>query len=208
MPIQTILLVEDDPLILLTLAGGLRDVGYHILEADSGEYAMRLCTEVERPDLALLDMRLTGMSGIDFARWLKKTWDIPFLFLSAYGDPQTVADAAELGALGYLVKPLDIPQILPSLRTALQRAGEIQKLRQTEIDLCTAMKTSRTISMAIGLLMERLGAGADETFEALRAYCRSNRKTMLEVAGQVVENRQQIDLAPYFTAQQHDRDTA
>ena len=208
MPIHTILLVEDDRLILHTLAQGLSDAGYHVLEAESGEDAMQLCTEENRPDLALLDMRLTGMSGIDFARWLKKTWDIPFLFLSAYGDPQTVADAAELGALGYLVKPLDIPQILPSLRTALQRAGEIQKLRQTEIDLCTAMKTSRTISMAIGLLMERLGAGADETFDALRAYCRSNRKKMIEVAGQVVENRQQIDLAPYFTAQQHDRDTA
>lgn len=202
MTLPTILLVEDDRLILHTLAIGLRGAGYHILEADSGECAIQLCTEASRPDLALLDMRLTGMSGIDFAQWLKKTWDVPFLFLSAYDDPKIVTDAAELGALGYLVKPLDIPQILPSIRVALQRAEEIQKLHQAEIDLCTAMKTSRTISTAIGLLMEQFGIGAGEAFEALRGYCRSNRRKMIEVAGHIVESRQQIDLTPYISVTQ------
>lgn len=194
----TLLLVEDDPLILCTLADELAAAGFHILEADSGESAVKLCSEANRPDLALLDMRMPGMSGIDFARWLKNTLDVPFLFLSAYGDPETVIDAVELGALGYLVKPLDTPQILPSIRAALQRAQEIQRLRQAEINLGSALKTSRAISMAIGLLMERLGAGADETFEALRAYCRSNRKKMDEVADRIVANRMEIDLSSYL----------
>lgn len=200
MTMFTILLVEDDLLILHTLAKGLHDAGYRILEADSGESAIQLCSEESRPDLALLDMRLPGMSGIDFARWLKRTLDVPFLFLSAYGDQEIVTEAVELGALGYLVKPLDVPQILPSLAAALRRAQEIQRLRQTEIDLCSTLKTSRAISMAIGLLMERLGVGADETFEALRAYCRSNRKKMDEVANQIIANRIDFDLSPYLEA--------
>lgn len=199
MPLYTILLVEDDRLILHTLSQGLTHAGYRVLEADSGESAIELCTVENRPDLALLDMRLTAMSGLDFARWLKNTLDVPFLFLSAYNDQEAVAQAAELGALGYLVKPLNIPQILPPIRTALLRAEEIQKLQQAELDLCTALKTSRTISMAIGLLMERLGAGADEVFEALRTYCRSNRKKIIEVAGQIVENKQPVDLAPFLS---------
>jgi response regulator NasT len=193
----TILLVEDDRLVLHTLARGLRDAGYHILEADSGEAAMQLCSD-RRPDLALLDMRLPGMSGIEFARWLKTSLGLPFLFLSAYNDSETVVAAAELGALGYLVKPLDVPQVLPAIRTALQRAQEIKKLHQSELDLSTALKTSRSISMAIGLLMQRFGTGADETFEALRAYCRSNRMRMVDVAEQVVEHRQEVDLAPHL----------
>lgn len=203
---DTILVVEDDLLILHTIANGLRNAGYRTMEADSGGSAIQLCTEECCPDLALLDMRLTDMSGIDFARWLKDTLNVPFLFLSAYDDPEIVTDAAELGALGYLVKPLDIQQILPSIRTALQRAQEIRKLQQAEIDLCTALKTSRTISMAIGLLMDRFGMGADETFEALRAFCRSNRKKVIEVAGQIVENGLKIDLSPYLkdcTAKQY-----
>ncbi|MFA7398971.1 MAG: response regulator [Sideroxydans sp.] len=193
----TILLVEDDRLVLHTLARGLRDAGYHILEADSGEAAMQLCSD-KRPDLALLDMRLPGMSGIEFARWLKTSLGIPFLFLSAYNDSETVVSAAELGALGYLVKPFDVPQVLPAIRTALQRAEEIQKLHQAKIDLGTALKTSRSISMAIGLLMQRFGTGADETFEALRAYCRSNRTRMIDVAVQVVERTQDVELTPFL----------
>lgn len=193
----TILLVEDDRLVLHTLARGLRDAGYRILEADSGEEAMQLCSD-NQTNLALLDMRLPGISGADFARWLKATLGVPFLFLSAYNDSETVLAAAELGALGYLVKPLDIPQILPAVRTALQRAEEIRKLQEAEINLSAALKSSRNIGMALGLLMQRFGTGADETFEALRAYCRSNRRRMNDVAEQVVEHRQEIDLTPYL----------
>ena len=193
----TILLVEDDRLVLHTLSRGLHDAGYRILEADSSERAMQLCSD-NQPDLALLDMRLSGMSGIDFARWLKTSLGIPFLFLSAYNDTKTVGDAAELGALGYLVKPLDVQQILPAIQTALQRAEEIKQLQQAELDLSTALKTSRSISMAIGLLMQRFGTGSDETFEALRAYCRSNRKRMADLAEQIVEHRLEIDLTTYL----------
>lgn len=192
-----ILLVEDDRLILHTLATGLRDAGYCVLEADSAESAMLACTET-KPDLALLDMRLPGMSGSGFAVWLKNTLDVPFLFLSAYGDPETVRAAAEFGALGYLVKPLDIPQIIPSIETALLRGQEIHKLHQAEINLSIALKTSRNISIAIGLCMEKYGIGADESFEALRAYCRSNREKMLDAAERIIRGERGIDLSPHL----------
>lgn len=194
----TILLVEDDRLVLHTIARGLRAAGYRIQEADSAEAAMRLCLK-DRPDLALLDMRLSGMSGLDFARWLKNTLGVPFVFLSAYDDSAIVEDAAELGALGYLVKPVDVPLMLPTIRTALQRAQEIQKLQQTELELSTALKTSRSISMAIGLLMQLYNIGADESFEALRTYCRNNRKRMIDVAIRIVEHGEKIDLLPYLS---------
>ena len=193
----TILLVEDDRLVLHTIARGLKAAGFRILEAESGETAMQLCLK-NRPDLAVLDMRLADMSGIEFAQWLKSTLGVPFLFFSAYDDLQIVEDAAKLGALGYLVKPLDVPQMLPTIRTALQRAQEIQRLQQAEIDLSTALKTSRSISMAIGLLMQRFEIGADASFEALRAYCRSNRMRMIDVAIQIVERNQMVDLVPYL----------
>jgi len=194
---KKILLVEDDRLVLYSLARGLRDAGFDIIEADSGELAMELCSE-SRPDLALLDMHLPGMSGIDIARWLKSTLDVPFLFLSAYSDLETVDDAGKLGALGYLVKPLDVAQVIPAIRTALLRAKEIQKLHQSETNLNHALKTSRSVSMAIGLLMPRFDSEADETFEALRAYCRSNRLRMVDVADQIINQRLMIDLTLYF----------
>lgn len=193
----TILLVEDDRLVLYTLARGLRDAGYHVLEADSAEVAMQICAET-CPDLALLDMRLPDMSGIEFAQWLKATLAVPFLFLSAYSDTETVNVAAEMGALGYLVKPLDVPQVLPAIPTALQRAKEIKQLIQSELDLSMALKTSRKVSMAIGILMQRCGLGADQTFNALRAYSRSNRIRLVDLADQVVLQGLEIDLHSYL----------
>ena len=195
----TILLLEDDAIILHTLAMGLQDAGYRTLEADTGETAMRICSEI-RPDIALLDMRLPDMSGIDFSRWLTATLDVPFLFLSAYNDSKTVLAATELGAFGYLVKPLDVPQILPTLQTALQRAQEFQVLQRNEHNLRTAFKTNRTINLAIGMLMQIYGKEADEIFDVLRAYCRSNRKKMIEVAELIVEQRQEIDLRLYINS--------
>lgn len=199
----TILLVEDDRLVLHMLTTGLHAAGFRVLAADSGEMAMQLCAD-NRPDIALLDINLPGMSGIGFAGWLKQTGArIPFLILSAYNDEKTVNSAAELGALGYLVKPLDVSQILPSIYTALKRAEEIRKLHQAEIDLNTALKTSRSISMAIGLLMQRFETDADETFEALRAWCRSNRERMSDVAEQIVDHRLEIDLRPVIKSSRH-----
>ena len=104
-----ILVVDDDRLILATLAKGLRQADYGVSEANSGEDALRLASAV-KPDLALLDMRMPGMSGIELAQRLTSD-EIPFIFLSAYGDAEIVKQAAEHGALGYLVKPLDVPQI-------------------------------------------------------------------------------------------------
>jgi response regulator NasT len=193
----TILLVEDDRLVRHTLVRGLQDAGYRVLDADSGEAAMKLCADV-RPDIALLDMRLPGMSGMEFAMWLKSAASVPFLFLSAYDDPETVQKAAELGALGYLVKPLIIKQVIPSIETALRRAQEIEKFHRNEINLSTALKTSRNLSIAIGLCMERFSIGAEESFEALRAYSRSHREKMVDVADQIVEHKHEIDLLPFI----------
>jgi response regulator NasT len=193
----TILLVEDDLLILHSMAMGLANAGYRILEADSAEAAMRICTD-NRPDIALLDICLPDMSGIDFARWLIATLDVPFLFLSAYNDPDIVSTAIELGAFGFLVKPLNIPQVLPSLQTALRLSKNVQELQQTENDLKTAFKTNRIINLATGLLMYRFGTGATETFDAFRSYCRSKGRKMIDVADMIVEHRQEIDLTHYI----------
>lgn len=194
---KTLLLVEDDRLVLHMLSRGLSDEGYHVLEADSGESAMQLCT-FHRPDIAILDMSLPGMSGVIFAQWLKSTLKVPFLFLSAFNDARTVNTAAELGALGYLVKPLDVPQVLPAIHTALLRAEEIRALHQAELDLNKALKSSRSISVAVGLLMRSFDSSADATFDALRAYCRGNQIRMQDVADKIVECNQNIDLTPYF----------
>ena len=113
-----ILVVDDDRLVLATLAHGLAQAGHEVIDADNGDDAILLARE-HRPDLALLDIRMQGMSGFDVAAYLREHCHVPFIFLSAFSDAQTVAQVTALGALAYLVKPLDIGQILPVVDAAL-----------------------------------------------------------------------------------------
>jgi AmiR/NasT family two-component response regulator len=180
-----ILVVDDDRLILATLSKGLRQAGYEVGEANSGDDALRLTDEL-KPDLALLDIRMPGMSGVELAQHLVGK-RIPFIFLSAYGDPEIVRQATELGALGYLVKPLDLPQVIPSLEAALARAREIRALHDKESQLSSALESGREASTAVGILMERRGLDRKEAFEALREHARAQRRRLNDAAAELVE---------------------
>jgi response regulator NasT len=113
-----ILVVDDDRLVLATVTHGLAQAGYEIIDADNGDDAILLARE-HRPDLALLDIRMEGMSGFDVAAYLRESLQTPFMFLSAFSDDATVAQVKALGAVAYLVKPLDIAQIVPTVEAAL-----------------------------------------------------------------------------------------
>lgn len=189
-PQRHILVVDDDRLVLAALAEGLRGAGYRVTGTASGKDALAIAGQ-DVPDLALLDMRMPGMSGIELGRQLR-VQGIPFLFLSAYGDQEIVSQAAEEGALGYLVKPLDIQQIVPSIEAALPRAGEIKKLRESEAQLNTALAGSREISMAVGLLMMRDRLNREQAFDLLRDNARSQRRSVAEVAKELLNSAESL----------------
>jgi response regulator NasT len=121
-----ILVVDDDRLVLATLTHGLANAGYEIIDADNGDDAILLARK-HRPDLALLDIRMEGMSGFDVAAYLRESLQTPFMFLSAFSDDATVAQVKALGAVAYLVKPLDIAQIVPTVEAAL---GNVRTQRE------------------------------------------------------------------------------
>lgn len=175
-----LLLVEDDLLILSTMARGLRDAGFDIAEAESAEEALVVCRQT-RPDLAVLDIRLPGRSGLELARDLADE-GIPFIFLTAHDDEAFVDQAEKAGALGYLVKPLEVPRMVPTLKTALARARDLAGLREGEGKLLAALENSRDISTAVGLLMARLKVREKQAFEILRAEARNQQKKIVEVA--------------------------
>lgn len=167
----TLLIADDDRLVLATLADGLRRAGYTVLEATSGDEAIAAACE-QPPDLAILDMRMPGRSGVDVAVWLREHTDTPFIFLSAYGDTAAVEEAVRAGALGYLVKPLDVQQILPSIDAALMRGRELNALLEEEAQLSAALRLGRQTSLAVGILMARHQLTEQAAFNQLRAGAR------------------------------------
>jgi response regulator NasT len=180
-PSPELLVVDDDRLVLATLGRGLRDAGYRVLEADSGEQALALAAE-HQPALALIDQQLPGMCGLEIARRLTETASVPFIFVTACAEPLVVEDALRQGALAYLVKPLDLPQVLPMVRTALERAHDLRGLRTQAQQLNDALRKGREVSTAVGLVMGRLSLTQDEALERLRHHARSERMRLEEVA--------------------------
>lgn len=180
-----ILVVDDDLVVLATVSMGLRQAGYQVLQVDSGELAVQICRR-EEPDLAILDMRMPGMSGIEVAQVLKKETRTPVVFLSAFCDEDIVQAAAETGALGYLVKPIEISRLVPAIEVALARAEEFGKLEQDKANLSDALDRNREIDVAIGLVMQRYHLDRAAAFELLRTYSRKRCCKIRETAQRLI----------------------
>jgi AmiR/NasT family two-component response regulator len=189
----TILVVDDDRLVRVTIVSGLREQGYTVFEAESGEEAMVLALS-QPVDLALLDIRMEGLSGIELAQQLRTHTSVPVMFLTAHGDADLVNEAIEQGALGYMVKPVDLPQLLPAIATALARAGELRALRESKAHLSAELAGAREVSLATGVIMQRKGVDRTQAFELLRSHARSQRRKLREVAADLVRACEVVSL--------------
>jgi response regulator NasT len=184
---RLILLVDDDPILLEYLSTVLRHAGYDTLEAASAAEALQRVAEREADiALALLDISMPGMSGLDLARRLRDHTSVAFMFLSSVDDAETARQAASHGAVGFVVKPVDAARLLPAFESALARADEIRQLRRTEANLNAALAAGRETSLAVGLLMARFQTDRNTAFEVLRDHARSSRRKINEVAEQLV----------------------
>ncbi len=174
MPASRLLLVDDDRLALATTAAGLRAAGYAVDVADSGEAALALAAQA-RFDLAVLDIRMPGLSGIELCHLLERRHQLPSLFLSAYGDRDLVAEAIREGGLGYVLKPADTEHLMPAVEAALARARDLAALRTATAQLEQALNAGRKTSVAVGIVMARRGLPEQAAFEALREEARGRR---------------------------------
>jgi len=181
-----LLLVDDDRLVLTTLNVGLQRAGYRVSLAESAEEAEVLLAGGLRPDLAIVDIRMSGQDGLYLARRLCELDHIPFVMLSAYSEEHMIGQASQLGALGYLVKPLDTSQLLPAIEAALARANELQGLRETRTQLQAALDAERDISVAVGITMAQRHLARQDAFELLRKLARTQRRKLAELAAEII----------------------
>lgn len=138
------------------------------------------------PDLALLDVAMPGMSGLELAQHLHADSTVPFMFLTADNDQATVGQATDGGAIGYLVKPFDTARIVPSIEAGLARADDLRQLRGSEERLSLALQQGREIGMAVGVLMERYKIEREQAFRVLRDQARSQQRKMNDVAAELL----------------------
>lgn len=184
---RLVLIVDDDALLREYLTEVLQHAGYDTLAAGSSAQALR-AVEERGLDVALvlLDIEMPGMSGLELAHLLREGTTVPFMFLSASDDAETARAAADAGAVGYVVKPVDAARLLPAFEAALARGDDIRRLRRSEESLNQALASSRETSIAVGVLMARFHIDRQLAFETLRDHARSQRRKVSEVAEQIL----------------------
>jgi len=182
-----ILVVDDDRLVLATLTYGLAQAGFEVIDADNGDDAILLARE-HRPELALLDIRMEGLSGFDVAAYLREYLQIPFMFLSAFADEETVAKVKELGAVAYLVKPLDIHQIVPAVEAAFanrRQNGPAEPAPAARREPHPVLDEVQAI--AVGVLMHRYSLSRADALARLQKLSASEGRSDTEQARLLVE---------------------
>jgi response regulator NasT len=182
-----ILVVDDDRLVLATLTHGLAQAGYEVIDADNGDDAILLARE-HKPDLALLDIRMEGKSGFDVAAYLREYLHTPFMFLSAFADDETVRQVRELGAVAYLVKPLDIGQIVPTVEAAFANLGARAAAAAAPRPLQAVNDAvADTVALAVGVLMHRYSLQRGAAFERLQKLAAEDGRSLADQAERLVE---------------------
>ena len=128
---------------------------YFILECSSGEEALEILNKNNKVDLAIYDIDMPGMGGIEAAEKIWDIYKIPFIICSQFNDENIIDEAIKLGALTYLVKPLNLEELIPSVKTAIERACDIDKYSRAHIKLTELSHTLNTNRRLLGDILHK-----------------------------------------------------
>jgi AmiR/NasT family two-component response regulator len=177
-----VLIAEDETIIRLDLRGLLEGAGHEVCaEAKDGVEAVELARS-ERPDAAILDVKMPRLDGIEAAKQILDERPIPIVMLTAYGQQELVSRAVEAGVFGYLVKPFREGDLLPAIQTASARHEELVALRDEAESLADALAARKAIERAKGILMQQEGLSEQDAFARLRKASQVSGRPLKVVA--------------------------
>ena len=186
MRVLRVLIADDESIRLLSLRAQLAALGHQVVaEASTGEEAVILARSTQ-PDLAILDIKMPIMDGIEAAEQITQSRPIPIILVTAYSESQLVERAAQANISAYLMKPVAKEDLLPAITLALARFREFQAMRQEVADLREALEARKVIEKAKGILMRRLDLTEDEAFRRLQRQSQEGNRKLAQVAEAIV----------------------
>lgn len=186
MPIRVVI-AEDEAIIRLDLKETLEEEGYEVVgETGRGDEAVELVKQ-HQPDLAILDVKMPGMDGLEAASQITANKDAAVLILTAFSQRDLIEKARDAGALAYLVKPFQKNELIPAVEVALGRFQEMKALADENLSLADQLETRKLVDRAKGKLMDLHGMSEGDAFGFLRKTAMDTRSTLKAVAGDVID---------------------
>jgi two-component system, response regulator PdtaR len=181
-----ILIAEDESIIRMGLQRILEEAGHTVDAAADGVEALELAA-ARTPDLAVLDIKMPRMDGLETAEKLYQRAPVPIIFLTAFGERELIERAAKLPVLGYLTKPLREPELWAAIAVAASRFAEHARVAHSAAEANAQLSEQRLLDRAKGLLMQKEGMSELDAYKKLEQRARTERRTLLEVAQDVAD---------------------
>ena len=186
MPLRVVI-AEDEAIIRMDLRETLEEEGYEVIgETGRGDQAVELVRGLQ-PDLAILDIKMPGMDGLEAARIINGEKICGVLMLTAFSQREVVEEARDAGALAFLVKPFQKSDLIPAIEVAMGRFRELRTLTG-EIDaLGEQLESRKVIERAKGLLIDDLKMSETDAFAFIQRTAMSERTRMRDVADRILD---------------------
>ena len=182
-----VVVAEDEAIIRLDLVETLREAGFDVVaDTGRGDEAVGLVAE-HRPDVAILDVKMPGLDGIEAARRIAPQRGTAVVILTAFSQRELIEQAREAGAMTYLVKPYRREALVPAVELALARYREMEALEGQVGDLEDRLKVRKIVDRAKGRLIDGHAMSEQDAYAFLQRTAMSQRRTMRDVAGDVLE---------------------
>ena len=184
-----VVVAEDEAIIRLDLVETLREQGLDVVaDTSRGDEAVRLVAE-HRPDVAILDVKMPGLDGIEAARAIASERHSAVVILTAFSQRELIEKAREAGAMTYLVKPYRRDALVPAVEMALARYREMQALEGQVGDLEERLEVRKVLDRAKGRLIDGHGLSEQDAYTFIQRTAMAQRRTMSAVAVDIVEGR-------------------
>ena len=181
-----VVIAEDEAIIRLDLKETLVEEGYDVVgETGRGDQALDLIRSL-KPDLAILDVKMPGMDGLEVARHVGDEKICGVLVLTAFSQREIIEQARDAGALAYLVKPYQKSDLIPAIEVAIGRFRELQALSGHVDALGEQLEARKTIDRAKGKLIDEFGMKEQDAFSFIQRTAMQDRSRMRDVAEKIL----------------------
>ena len=191
---KRVVIAEDEAIIRLDLKEILEAEGYEVVgETGRGDEAVDLVAS-QQPDLAILDIKMPGIDGIEAARRISANHRVAVLILTAFSQRNLIEEARDAGVAAYLVKPFQRGELVPAIEVAMARFEEYRaiedehaRLSEEVATLEEKLETRRMVDRAKGVLMDRNAMGEADAFAFIQRTAMDRRARMQQVAQEVID---------------------
>jgi response regulator NasT len=185
-PPLRILVADDDRDTRAYLQEMIARLGHQVFAVETGRQLVELCRATQ-PDLVVTDIRLPEGEGIDAAIEVYRERPVPFILVSGYHDPQTLARAAAEPIMAYLIKPVQEAELATAIRVAMSRFEQQRLLSREVMDLQHGLEERKLLERAKGIVMRRLHVDEVTAYQRLRKVSSDCNRKLVEVARDILQ---------------------